>query len=55
MERNEQGSPHEDGEVEDSVHIKIRKQLGKQLGKKGFGDRCPSQIEKTYNFDFSYF
>ena len=53
--RNEQGSPYEDREVQDSTGLESEKKHETNLKKHGFGDRCPAKVGKTVFSRFSIF
>ena len=49
MERNGQGSPYEDREVQEATQDRKWKKARQKHAKTRFCDRSPSQVEKTKN------
>ena len=55
MERTEQGSPHEEGDMQDSPDLESKKNHEKYMNKTCFCDRSPVQVEKIIFLSFVFF
>ena len=55
MERTEQGSPHEEGDMQDSPDLESKKKHEKNMNKTCFCDRSPVQVQKIGFLLFNVF